>query len=126
MPIAPAGPETVLTKPTLMRSAATEGPAARMARSRMASVRMRNGILKPCASTPCSAQTSVGAFFHVYHHHGKRNARLPGRGEAAAQPDDPLLVQQQGDLPQGTHIQCRRRGGQAALRGAQEQRAVRI
>src|SRR6266446_1476734 len=50
------------------------------------------------------------------------NPGLPGRGEAAAPPHDPLLVRQQGDLPEGARIERLRRRGQAALRGALRQR----
>src|SRR6266702_5978144 len=53
------------------------------------------------------------------------NPGLPGRGEAVAPPHDPLLVRQQGDLPEGADIERLRRRGQAALRGALRQRLVR-
>ena len=48
----------------------------------------------------------------------ERNARLPGRGQAAAPPDDPLPVRQQGDLPARAGLERLRRLRQAALRGA--------
>ena len=36
----------------------------------------------------------------------ERDPGLPDRGQTAAPPDDPLAVQQPGDFPPGTHLQC--------------------
>ena len=54
-----------------------------------------------------------------------RDARLPGRGQAAAAADDPLALQQQGDLPARAGLQRLRRLRQAALRGDRRAGAAR-
>src|SRR5690606_34265266 len=48
----------------------------------------------------------------------KRDPGLPDRSEAAASPDDPFLVLQQGNLPARADLQRLRRRRQTALRGA--------
>ena len=47
-----------------------------------------------------------------------QNPGLPDRSEAAASPDDPFAVFEQGNLPSRTDFQRFRRRRQAALRGA--------
>jgi HSP90 family molecular chaperone len=67
------------------------------------------------------------AFFHQPFHgvlHGctEGNTRFSGRSQTAAEPDDPLAVQQQGDLPARADLQRFRRLRQAALRGLEQRR----
>ena len=54
------------------------------------------------------------------HPHRPRDPRLPGRGEAAAPPHDPLALLEPRDLPAGAGLQRLRRLRQAALRGARQ------
>ena len=58
-------------------------------------------------------------------HHGQANPFLPGRSGPAAAPGHPLAVFEQGNLPARADFQRLRRLRQAALRGLEQQRAVR-
>ena len=57
--------------------------------------------------------------------HGQTNPFLPGRGQADPAPRHPLAVLEQGDLPARADLQRVGRLRQAALRGAEQRRAVR-